>query len=504
MIKPVRWTTRLELLSQESVAAIHHASLRILERTGLVMPLTPERQDQAVDLGLRVERGTNRVRFPPEVVAAALQKAPRQYTMCARDPRNDFPLDGLHGYLSLDGCGTQVLDLETGMARNSTKADLQAAARLADALPQISFLWPAISAQDCPPKVQPLHELEALLTSSAKHAQAMTAVTPLTAKGTIEMAAEVAGGRDALRARPVVSAFLCSVSPLSYHGDSLEAAWVYGEAGIPTGFVCMPISCATAPATVAGAAALANAEVLAGITLLQLFYPGTPTFYGACGTMMVLTTGSITSGGPEDFLLQAAACQMARHYGLPAHVGTFSTGATASNWHSGAENALSGAVSQLSGADMMCGAGLMNGARIFSFEQLLLDCELYDMLRGVTQGFDVNADTLALDTIHETGPQNHFLGSPHTLSHMHEVWQPAFIERTSWEDWNARNRPMPGDRARQAAAQFFSPEHGAPARGSRRRREIHSETLRVLAGYEPEPLACADRLREIVSAYERM
>lgn len=220
--------------------------------------------------------------------------------------------------------------------------------------------------------------------------------------------------------------------------------------------------------------------------------------------MMALTTGDITSGGPEDFLLQAAACQLAHSYGLPANVGTFATGAKASNWQAGVENALSGAVSQFAGADMMCGAGQLYGAPVFSFEQLLMDCEIYEMLRVVTQGFEVNEDTLALDTIHDIGPQNHFLTAPHTLTHMHDLWQPAIIERASWEDWVEKNRPAPADKARQVAAQFLSPTRGASSGESRRRRGVRNETLKLLSNYEPQPLACADRLREIVAEYEKM
>jgi trimethylamine--corrinoid protein Co-methyltransferase len=252
--------------------------------------------------------------------------------------------------------------------------------------------------------VQPLHELEALLTQSSKHAQAMTAVDAINAMGTVEIAAEVVGGREELRARPIISNFQCSVSPLSYDKDALEAAFIFGEAGIPVGFLCMPIGCATAPATVAGNAALANAEVLAGMTLFELLYPGVPTFYGSSATMMELHSGGITSGGPEDYLLQAAASQLAHLYGVPASVGTFATGAKASNWYAGVDNGISGATSQFTGADMMCGAGLLYGASIFSFEQLLMDCEIYDMLRSVVQGFAVNEETLALGTIDQIGP----------------------------------------------------------------------------------------------------
>ncbi|MBN1316654.1 MAG: trimethylamine methyltransferase family protein [Anaerolineales bacterium] len=477
MIKPVQWTTRLELIPDRAIRDIHQASLQILERTGLNMVLSPGRKEQAGDLGLQVERDTHRIRFPPEIVESALAQAPPTYTLCARNPENDLVLDGNHGYLSLDGSGTQIIDLETGELRESTKADLDSIARAADALPQISFLWPSNSAQDCPARVQPLYELEALVVNSSKHVQAMTAVDALNAQGTIEIASEIAGGREALRERPLISNFQCSQSPLSYGAHALEAAWIFGEAGIPTGFLAMPIGFATAPATVAGIAALTNAEVLAGIALFELLFPGAPTFYGACGTMMDLRTGGITSGGPHDFLLQAAACQLARFYDLPASVGTFSTGAKASDWQAGAENGVSGAISMLAGADMMSGAGLMHGARIFSYEQLLMDCELYDMLQPVVQGFQVNEETLALDTIHETGPQNNFLMSGHTLAHMRDGWQPSLIEHLSWEDWMDKGQPTPNSRAREKAKQ-------------------------LLATHEPEPLPCAERIREIITDFE--
>ena len=479
MIKPVQWKTRLELLSDQEVRAIHEASLRVMERTGLVMPLNKQRQDQARDLGLQVDAETRLIRFPPQVVEAALQKAPRSFTLCARNPENDLVLDGKHGYLTLDGSGTDVLDLETGEVRASTQADLEAAVHVADALPQIAFLWPTVSARDCPAKVQPLYELEAMLTLSSKHAQAMTAVDPLNAKGTIEIAAEVVGGREALRKRPIISNFQCSVSPLAYDEKALEAAFVFGEAGLPTGFMDMTIGCGTAPATVAGNSVVANAEVLAGVTLLELFFPGVPTFYGSCATLMELHSGGVTCGGPEDWLLQAVGCQMARFYGLPSNIGTFATGAKTSDWHAGVENALSGAVNQFCGADMMCGAGLLNGARIFSFEQLLMDCEIYDMLRAVVQGFVVNPETLAEDVIHATGPRSHFLKSKHTRAHMREIWQPSVIDRSPWDEWVKKGRPTVNDRAREKARQ-------------------------ILASHQPEPLPCADRIHEIIAAYEKL
>lgn len=479
MIRPVEWKTGLQLLSNEDLLKIHEASLHILEHTGMAMPLGEKRLDDLSDFGLKVNRKTNRVRFPSHMVESAIQQAPDSYTLHARDPEHDLDLDGRHGYLCLDGTGLKVKNLDSGRIDKSTYKDLADAARVADFLPQISFLWPCVSAQDRPSATQPLHELHALMHNSGKHIQAMTAVTPLTARGTIEMAAAVAGGRASLKKRPIISNFQSTISPLTCNARGMESALIFAEAGVPVGFVTMQIGCATAPATLAGNIALGNAEILAGITFLQLYYPGTPVFYGSYATMMDLKTGGMTGGNPEDFLLQAAAIQLARHYKLPITIGTFGTGADRDGWRSGVENAISGAVSLFARGDMICGAGLLNGATIFSFEQLIKDCEIFDILRIVSSGISVTPETLALDVIHGTGPKNHYMVSEHTLKHMHDIWQPTVKGCRPADVTSARGVSLSDATAAE-------------------------KTREILKNHVPIPLHNADEVQEILETYDRM
>jgi len=475
MIVAARSERSLSVLSADDVRAIHEASLRVLGETGVAMPLAPERQTQARELGLLVDSETGRVRFPPALVAEAIDRAPSSYTLCARNPQDDVLIDGRQSHLALDGNAVQLIDLETGELRSSTRPDLERAVRLADALAQISILCPALSAADCAPHMQPIIETGALLTGSGKHALAMTVVDPVSAEAAVEMAAEIAGGPEALRERPILSGFQCSISPLSYDAKSLQAAFVFAAAGLPTGFVNMAIACATGPATLAGNVVLTNAEVLAGIALLQLFYPGTPTFYGSCNTVMELRRGGVTGGGPEDALLQAACIEMARSYHLPSCVGTFATGAKALDWQAGVENALSGLVSLLAGADIVYGAGLLQAAKVFSFEQLLLDCEIFDMLRHLSAGIPVDQESLALEIIEAVGPGGHFMEQEHTRMHMREIWQPELLDRMPLEAWRKAGRPTALGRARARARE-------------------------ILAAHQPEPLRCEQQIREIVAA----
>jgi trimethylamine---corrinoid protein Co-methyltransferase len=288
----------------------------------------------------------------------------------------------------------------------------------------------------------------------------------------------VAGSEKALRERPIISNFVCSISPLSYDTESLAAALVFAGAGVPVGFMTMQIGCSTAPATLAGNLALGNAEILAGMAALQAVYPGAATFYGSCATVMELRSGGVTCGGPEDFMLQAMSAQMARFYRVPSNIGTFATGAKAPNWHAGVEGSISGCMSILAGADMMCGAGLLYGARIFSFEQLLMDCEIFEIIRRTAGGLKVNAETLALETIGRVGSEDHYMVEPHTIAHLREMWQPSVMNRSTYEKWLADGKKDALETAREKARQ-------------------------ILLTHQPEPLEAGleEEIEEIIKSY---
>ncbi len=439
----------LRPLGPSAVERIHGASLRVLEEVGVAVGSARIRARLAA-AGARVEG--NRVRLPRALVEGALAAAPHAYTLAARDAGCDLTLDGRHGWLSVDGSAAEILDPVTGLRRPSTGADLALVTRIADALPEIGFLWQGVEAGDAPVPVRPLHELRIQATNSVKHVQLMTGVTPLVARGAVEMARAIAGGAEALRARPILSSFQVSLSPLVFEGEALEAAVVYGEAGVPAGFVTMAIACATAPATAAGTLVQTNAEVLAGVTILETLVPGAPTFYGACSTVMDLRSALVACGGPEDLLFQAAFAQLARHYGLPVSVGTFAPGAKSPDWQAGLENGLSGLVSLLAGADMLSGAGLLHAARVFALDELVLDAEIFGLIAAFARGFAVEDEDLAVEAIAEVGPGGNFLAEDHTVANMRRLWQPRFFDRGTWEEWEAVGRPDVRAKARERVA----------------------------------------------------
>lgn len=467
----------LKILSPDEVQQIHEATLQVIEKTGVRFP-----SERALAIweagGAVVDRESQIVKAPGHIIEEALKQAPPAYDLAARNPAQDLPLDGNHVFVGTDGCGVEVLDLDTGERRTACLQDAADIARVADFLPEVGFHWVAVSAQDKPPETRGLHELLAVWENSTKHVQTESIYSVAEAKVAVEMATAVAGGREVLRQRPVLSIMQCTAPPLGQDGGSLDAALIAAEAGLPTGFMTMTSCASTAPATLAGNLVVGNAEVISALALIQLAYPGAPVFYAAAQTSMDLRSGAYTGGGPEDYLFGAATNLLADFYNVPLSMGSFATGAKEPNWQAGVDNSMSTFMASIAMSDMLLGVGFLHGSRIWSYEQMLLDCEIFDMVWHTLRGIEVNDETLALDVIHNVGPGGHYLTQKHTRQHMRELWLPKYMDRRPYNEWEEK-----GDNARDWA---------------------NAEARRILETHQPEPLepALSAELRRMIVGLE--
>ena len=77
-----------------------------------------------------------------------------------------------------------------------------------------------------------------------------------------------------------------------------------------------PAAATTAPAAISAAVAQQNAEVLAGVVVVQAVAPGTPVYYGPRLLAVDPRTGVVASGTPETGVASVAAMLLARRYGM--------------------------------------------------------------------------------------------------------------------------------------------------------------------------------------------
>ncbi len=85
---------------------------------------------------------------------------------------------------------------------------------------------------------------------------------------------------------------------------------MFAEAGVPVGFVTMPMGGSTTPITMAGSLVVGIAEALAAVCVVQAAFPGAPVFVCFIPSVMDLRTGDFTGGAPEDTVMGAAVADI--------------------------------------------------------------------------------------------------------------------------------------------------------------------------------------------------
>jgi trimethylamine--corrinoid protein Co-methyltransferase len=459
-ITPIRPSFGVQVLSAEQVKEIKSATLYLLEHVGVQFPSQRALQVFA-DHGALVDPERQIVRLSPHLVTEAMSHAPRTYTLSGRAEGTELLLDGTQSYFTTDGCGVHTVDFETREMRASCKQDVARMAQVSDYLSSIAFYWPMVSAQDYG-ALAPLHELDASFNNTAKHVQTETVMGKKQAQVAVRMAQVIAGDGDRLRARPPLSALICTIAPLGQDKEGIEGAMVFAQAGVPVGFMAMPNMGATAPATTGGALALASAEVVSAMVLMQLVAPGAPTFYSIVASVMDPRSADYINAITEKYLCHVAGVQIAHDWGVPILGGAFGAQhAEAASWQHGRDSVYNALLVPLSGADMVVGLGLLKASTLLVPEQIIFDDEIYHTHRILAQGVDTTADGLALDVIKTVGPRGHFLAQKHTRKHMRKIWIPGLSQPLM----DLGGEPLPDIHLRARA-----------------------ELNRILAEHEPEPL----------------
>ena len=458
-LEPIRRAFTMRYHTPAQLDRLKQATLDILETVGVRFP-SPRALDILAAHGCGVDRERQVVTFPPDVVLAAMARAPRYFDLGARDPACAFSLSDDTTWCTSDGCGTVIVDFETGVRRPSTKADLARVTRLLDYLSSMAFWWPTVSAGDCGQTAQ-LHEIDAGWNNTVKHLQGFVQ-GEREARYAVEMATVVAGSAEELRRAPVLSTLIGTISPLVQDEHGIEAALVYAEAGVPVTFVTMPTLGTTAPATRAGAFAVGAAELVSATVLLQLAHPGAPVAHSIMQSYADPRTGAMVSF-PLDGRCRALATELAHHWGVPSEAAACGTDAkVAGAWQSGVEDAADLMQAAWEGSDLMPSIGLLDVYTTFDPADLMLADDCYHRARYAVMDLDLGDEAIALEAVREVGPGGHYLGTKHTRRHLRSSFVPAIThqpaasggfrdplevarERAAWIDQNHVPTPLPDD-----------------------------------------------------------
>ncbi len=416
----------MTFLNKHEEDLIHQQSIRCLEEVG-VKVLSKTVLQLLSDKGAVVDSSTMIARLPEKLIEESLETAPKEFSLCARDPKHDLQLPSHpYPYATTSGLAIYVTDHQTGEYRSSTRQDLAEFSRLGDALEAPDFLWASLTPADVPESSHGPHEIWVTLQNTSKHVQGVTVQSAEDARVQIELAALIAGGKEALRRRPLMSIISCPVAPLSFEEGAIEAQVEFARAGVPICSMTMSMSGVTAPVTVAGTLTNANPENLSRIVITQAACPGSPHIYTSESAPMDMRTGAMNYSTPEKSLLSMGLGQMAKRYGLPCLVADLGFGDETLGNISSFEILAIQFLGLTSHTDIVTGMGCIDDAKGVSFEQLVIDAYIWECIREFMREVEISEEKIGLDAIRAVGPGNSFMTNPHTLKNMRQ-------EITTWD-----------------------------------------------------------------------
>ena len=419
-----------EIASADQIEEIHQASLRILRELGIAF-LDDEALDILKEHGAEVDRSSQMVKFSPELIEEYIAKAPSQFTLHARNQAHNLEVGKNWTLFSMVGSTPNCSDTDNGRRPGNFK-DYQNLIRLAQYFNIIHMTggYP-VEPIDLPANTRHLDCALTHLTLTDKVFHAYS-LGKQRISDTIDMLCIGLGTtREELKTRPSLISIINTSSPLRLDGVMIQGMLEMIRNGQSVCVTPFTLSGAMAPITLAGALSLQNAEALASLAFTQMEAPGSPVIYGGFTSNVDMKTGAPAFGTPEMAKTTLIGGQLARRYGLPYRASNVNACNTVDT-QAGYESMMALWPTIMSQCNFVKhAAGWLEGGLCASFEKVVVDVELLQMMSAFLDELSFSEDEMAFEAIKDVGPGGHFFGTQHTLDRYETAFYPPILS-----EWN--------------------------------------------------------------------
>lgn len=434
----------VQILKEQDKKMIHEAALDVMASVGVRIHSKVARSSLR-KAGAAVDENTGIVRFPPGLVMSLVSKAPPRAVLAGREKEFDLPLDGRHCYYTTDGCGIAVWDQKSRTRRLSVMQDIKNTAIIGDYLPYCSIYEPMVVPSDIPEKIHVVSAMKEAFDTTRKHVHSESTTTPEEARLQVKMASEIVGSVEELKKRPIMSAMVCTMSPLTLDGNATDAAMVWAENFVPVCITGMAMMGVSGPATIPGDLVVNHAETLALTAAMQAHSAGAPVMYGSVLSNMDPRTGAIRLGSAEALMLCVYAHEMAKYVHMPSACGGIGSNAKIPGPQSALENSSMAMAGVFIGQEVNNGIGMLDCSTVLSYEQMIIDNETVGRALACGRELRVDKETIHLDMIKEVGilgmgqKKGSYLGERATMMEAKQFYQ-SFFTSEPYEQWESKGK----------------------------------------------------------------
>jgi trimethylamine--corrinoid protein Co-methyltransferase len=430
--------------------------MKILEQIGLQIVNDRARRIMQ-EHGASIDARTGYVKMDRDMVMKKISTIPDQFTLHARNPKFDSIYGGNHINFTLVASAPNCSDLDGGR-RTGNFADFCKFLKLGQTFNVIAAHsgYP-VEPIDLPAHTRHLDAYQAFITLTEKpwHAYSL-------GNGKVEDAIEMicmARGidKETLKRQPSIMTVVNTNSPLKVDVPMLDGLMMLAEFGQPVVVTPFTLSGAMSPVTLAGAISQQNAEALGVLAVTQMINPGAPAMYGGFTSNVDMKSGAPAFGTPEYAKAVFAGGQLARRYSIPyrtSNVNASNCVDAQATWESGMS--LWSAV--MSHGNMIKhSGGWLEGGLCASFEKLIVDMEMVQMMSEMLKPLQVNESELALEAIREVGAGGHFFGTSHTIDRYKDAfYSPINSDWSNFETWQEKGSIDATQRANKLYKQLLN------------------------------------------------
>ncbi len=429
------------------------------------------------DHGATVEKATQQVKLPAELIEKSLAASPESFRLFDVLGNQTHLFAEQNVYFTPGSAALHILDSATGEIRKPVTADYIRYAKIVGQLAHIASQSTAFIPADVHEMISDSYRLflsllycEKPVVTGAFTAEAFTVMK--------DLQLVVRGTEEALRDQPLTIFSCCPSSPLKWSDMTSQNVLDCARSGIPVEFVSMPLSGFVAPVTLVGTLVQHTAETLSGIVIHQLARPGAPLLYGGSPAIFDVRYETTPMGAIETMMIDCAYNEIGKHLGLPTQAYISLSDAKQLDAQAGLESGVGAVLAAMAGINNISGPGMLDFESCQSLEKLVLDNEICGMAHRVVRGIEPKEDFPARPLLEELLEQEHLLISKHTRRYLkEEQFMPgAVIDRANRPRWV---------------------EEGSSTLEERASREVQ----RLLQSYEPSRLS-EDKKRELIKRME--
>ena len=425
----------MSIFSEDEVESIHEASLKVLSDTGIDVQ-SPRAVEILKREGAMIDSDGRRVRFDPDFIMEKIATTPSEFTLYGRHKERHVHVGGRSVINTMVSSAPNVSDLDRGRILGNFE-DYSSLIKLGESLNTVHALggYP-VEPCDIDVRVRHLHAVSAAVRLSTKplFGYAIGSERMLDAIEIVRIGRGI--DEETLLREPSITTVVNANSPLVYDKALLEGAIEMAERNQPVIYTPFTLAGAMAPITVAGALVQQNAEALAGLAFHQCVKPGAPAIYGSFTSNVDMKSGSPAFGTPEYTQATIASGQLARKYKIPLRASN-ANASNAPDEQSVYESQMSLWACILGQVNFILhGHGWLEGGLCASYEKVILDAEMSQMMEAFLEPAKVNKDTLGVETIAEVGPASHFFAAAQTMERYEtEHYRPMLSDWRNFESW---------------------------------------------------------------------